>query len=174
MSKINDVLDSVVIGMFVGISLALAQLMHLERAYWVPVSCLAVIQGMSLRAVWNKQLQRIVGTSLGVLVAWGLLMLPLEKWSVSLLMMLLCFLIETLVVRHYGLAVIFITPLTIFLAEATTIGHGEPDAMIQARFFDTVLGCAVGLIGGVCLHSPRFRALIGRLIRQLVPSRLMP
>lgn len=54
--------DSVLIGIFVGISLALAQLLQLEKAYWVPVSCLAVIQGASLRAVWNKQLQRILGT----------------------------------------------------------------------------------------------------------------
>ena len=34
-------------------------------------------------------------------------------------MIVLAFLIETLVVRHYGLAVVFITPLTIFLAEGT-------------------------------------------------------
>ena len=41
-----------------------------------------------------------------------------EQMSVSQLMVL-AFVIETLVVRHYGLAVIFVTPLTIFLAEAT-------------------------------------------------------
>ena len=167
------IFDSVIIGVFVGISLALAQALQLERPYWVPVSCLAVVQGMSLRAVWNKQLHRIVGTGIGLLLSWGLLMLPLEKWSVSLLMMLLAFIIETAVVRHYAIAVIFITPLTIFLAEATTLGHGSPDVMIQARFFDTVLGSVVGLLGGVCLHSPRFRAVVGRQMRRLTPSRLV-
>lgn len=65
------VFDSVVIGVFVGISLALAQALELERAYWVPVSCLAVMQGASLRAVWNKQLQRIIGTGIGLLLSWG-------------------------------------------------------------------------------------------------------
>jgi hypothetical protein len=45
------VFDSVVIGVFVGVSLALAQTLQLEKAYWVPVSCLAVIQGMSLRGM---------------------------------------------------------------------------------------------------------------------------
>jgi uncharacterized membrane protein YccC len=167
------VLESVLIGLFVGISLALAQLLKLERAYWVPISCLAVIQGMSLRAVWNRQLQRILGTGAGLLLAWSLLLLPLDKWTVSLLMTLLCFAIETLVVRHYGLAVVFITPLTIFLAEATSLGHGSPHVMIQARFFDTLLGCAVGLIGGIGLHNPRFRDMVGRQIRRLIPARLM-
>ena len=94
------VLDSVVIGLFVGISLAAAHALQLERAYWVPVSCVAVIQASSLRAVWNKQLHRILGTGVGLLLTWGLLALPLDKWSVSLLMIGLSFLIETLVVRH--------------------------------------------------------------------------
>ena len=168
------VFDSIVIGLFVGISLAMAQALQLERPYWVPVSCLAVIQGVSLRAVWNKQDQRIVGTGIGLLLAWALLTLPLDQWSVSLTMMALAFIIETLVVRHYGLAVIFITPLTILLAEATQLGHGSPNAMLLARLCDTVLGSVVGLLGGVCLHSPRFRDLLGRQIRRLFPVRPVP
>ena len=168
------VFDSVVIGVFVGISLALAQALELERAYWVPVSCLAVMQGASLRAVWNKQLHRIIGTGIGLLLSWGVLMLPLDKWSISVMMMLLAFVIEILVVRHYGLATIFITPLTLLLAEAATLGHSSPTLLIQARFFDTVLGCVVGLVGGVCLHSPHFREVVGNQIRRLIPSRLVP
>lgn len=167
------VFDAVVIGVFVGISLALAQLLHLEKAYWVPVSCLAVIQGMSLRAVWDRQLQRIVGTGLGLLLSWGLLSLPLDKWSLSLCMIALTFVVETAVVRHYGFAAIFITPLTLLLAEATTLGQAPSDALIQARFFDTVLGSLVGLAGGVCLHSPRFRQVAGRALRKLVPTRFL-
>lgn len=167
------VFDSVVIGIFVGISLALAQALQLEKAYWVPVSCLAVIQGVSLRAVWNKQLHRIVGTGIGLLVAWGLLLLPLNQWTISLIMMLLAFVIETAVVRHYAFAAIFITPFTILLVEAATLGHGSPSALMQARFFDTVLGCLVGLVGGVCLHSPRFRNVVGRQMRRLIPSRVV-
>lgn len=166
------VFDSVVIGVFVGISLALAQALRLENAYWVPVSCLAVIQGMSLRAVWNKQLQRILGTGVGLLVSWGLLLLPLDKWSIALVVIVLAFVIETMVVRHYGFATVFITPLTILLAEAATLGQDSPAPLIAARFFDTVLGCVVGLLGGVCLHSPRFRAVLGGPLRRLIPSRL--
>lgn len=165
------VFDAVVIGLFVGLSLALAEALRFERAYWVPVSCLAVIQGMSLRAVWNKQVQRIVGTGIGLLLSWALLTLPMDKWSLALLITVLAFVIEVAVVRHYGFAVIFITPLTILLAEAATLGHGSPAALIQARFFDTVLGCVVGLVGGICLHSPRFRDVVGGWIRRLMPSR---
>ncbi|SEQ29756.1 Fusaric acid resistance protein-like [Azotobacter beijerinckii] len=165
------VFDSVWIGLFVGLSLAIAQLLHLENAYWVPVSCLAVIQGASLQAVWNRQLHRVLGTSVGLLVAWVLLLLPLDKWSIALTLMVLCFVIETAVVRHYGFAVVFVTPLTILLAEAATLGQDSATALIGARFVDTVLGCLVGLLGGVCLHSPRFREAVGRPMRRLVPER---
>lgn len=165
------VFDSVVIGAFVGISLALAQALQLERPYWVPVSCLAVIQGASLRAVWNRQLHRVVGTGIGLLVSWGLLLLPMGPWTISLTMMALTFVIEMTVLRHYGFATIFITPLTILLAEAATLDHASPTLLMQARFFDTLLGCFVGLVGGFCLHSPRFRTAAGHQLLRLIPSR---
>ena len=167
------VFDALVIGAFVGLSLALAQALQLEKAYWVPVSCLAVIQGHTLRAVWNKQMQRIVGTTIGLLVAWALLLLPLDKWSISLTMMLLAFIIEMAVVRNYGFATIFITPMTILLAEAATLGHGPASSLIQARFLDTLIGCVAGFTGATCIHSPRFREIAGRPIRRLVPDRFL-
>lgn len=168
------VFDAIVIGSFVGISLVLAHVLELQRAYWVPISCLAVIQGVTMRAVWNKQVQRIIGTGIGLLLAWPMLALPVDKWGVSLLIMLLAFVIEFLVVRHYGLAVIFITPLTVLLTEATDLGHAAAAVVIQARFFDIVLGSVIGLLGGVCLHSPRFRTVVGAPIRRLIPARLLP
>jgi uncharacterized membrane protein YccC len=168
------VFDSVVIGVFVGISLALAQMLQLEKAYWVPVSCLAVIQGASLRAVWIKQVHRVLGTAIGLLLVGALLLLPLGKWSISLMVMVLAFIIETTVVRHYAFASIFITPLAILLAEAATLGHSPPAVLMQARFFDTLLGCLVGFAGGICLHSPIFRNGAGGLIRRLFQSRLLP
>lgn len=167
------VLDSVVIGVFVGISLILAQVLELEKAYWVPVSCLVVIQNASLRAVWTKQLHRLLGTAIGLFVSWGLLLLPLDKWSVSLTMMVLVFIVESMVVRHYAIAAAFITPVTILLAEAAQLGLGSPATIIQARLFDTLLGCVVGLIGGICLHNATFREVVGNKIRRLIPTQLI-
>lgn len=159
------VLDSVVIGVFVGISLAIAQLLELERPYWVPVSCLAVIQGVTFRAAWTRQVHRVIGTALGLLVTWGLLLLHLDLLNLCFVMMALIFLIESLVVRHYGIAAIFITPLTIFLAEMASFGTQNPDQIIWFRFADTVLGCLVGIFGAACIHSTFFRKQIQSLFR---------
>ena len=58
--------------------------------------------------------------------------------------------------------------LTILLAEAATLGHATAHGLIQERFFDTLLGCLVGLLGAVALHNPVFRRVGSRLLRQLI------
>jgi uncharacterized membrane protein YccC len=146
-----------------------AQGLRMPRPYWVPVSCLAVIQGASLRAVRNKQLQRILGTVAGVGVAWACLQPAVGPWGIALLVMGLTFLVETLVVRHYGSAVVFITPLTLLLADAADLGSASPAALMQARLLDTVLGAVIGLLGGFCLHHARIRAPIAAALRRSVP-----
>lgn len=44
----------------------------------------------------------------------------------------------------------------------------------ESRFIDTVLGCLMGLIGGIGLHNARLRDTLGRQLRKLTPSRLLP
>jgi len=105
-------------------------------------------------------------------VAWALLSLPLNVWTLSLVMMALSFGIETLVVRHYASAVALITPLTIFLAEAPHLGQGYPSAVIQARFVDTVIGAFIGVLGAVLLHNQRIRPLLSRWMRAVLPKRI--
>ncbi len=161
------VTDSGVIAAFVGFSLLAAHALQLERPYWVPVSCLAVIQGASLRAAWTRQVQRILGTALGLLLFLGIAQVPLGPWGVAAVLTVLALVIETLVVRHYGLATIFITPLAILLAEAGQGFVAAPQQLMQARLLDTVIGALLGLAGAACLHSPRYRAAIGAGLRRL-------
>jgi uncharacterized membrane protein YccC len=161
------VVDSVIIGTCVGVSMVLAELLQLERPYWVPISCLAVIQGANLRMVWNRHAQRVLGTLAGLALAWLLLELHLNQWSLVAAMVTLTFLIETLVVRHYGLAVIFITPLTIFLAEATGAHQQAAEIIMQARAVDIAVGSFFGLAGGAALHVPAVRSRVVRVIGTL-------
>jgi hypothetical protein len=164
--------DAVVLAAAVGTALLLAEVLGLPRPYWVAVSCMAVAQGTTMHAVLNRQRQRIAGTVLGLVVAGALLSLPLDPWRIAFAVMALTWIVEWLVVRHYGLAVVFITPLTILLAEAATLDQQSAvGALVRARLIDTVLGCFVGLLAGVVLHSPRLRAAVARPLRGLVPRR---
>src|SRR5690606_32662606 len=116
------VVDSVIIGGCVGLSLVLAELLQLQRPYWVPVSCLAIIQGGSLRMVWRRHLHRVLGTVVALGLRWALLAPRLDLWGVAVVTIGLSVVIEILVVRNYGLALVVMPPLTIFLAEAAQLG----------------------------------------------------
>lgn len=168
------VVESVIIGAFVGLSLLVANALQLERPYWVPVSCLAIIQGASLRAAWTKQLHRLLGTAVGLLVFLGIAQAQLGPWGVATTITVLALLIETLVVRHYGLAVVFITPMAILLAEAAVIAGGsatmDPHILMIARLTDSALGALIGVAGAACLHNANVRERVGAVLRKLWPE----
>lgn len=151
--------DSLIVTSFVSLALAIAILLEMPYPYWAAISCFIIIQGMQLRTMWIKQVHRLLGTLVGMAVAGWMLSWGLSIWGVAIavLMMMLC--IESLVDRHYGLAVIFITPLTIFIAEYGSVSLVQPVAeeVIRVRMLDTTIGCVVGLSGGLAIHSNRLR-----------------
>lgn len=162
----DTITESVIVAGFVSLALLIALALNLTNPYWAAVSCFLIIQGIHLRTMWIKQIHRLLGTIVGVSLAGWMLSWGLSIWgvAVSILTMMLC--IESLVDRHYGLAVIFITPLTIFIAE---YGSGLPlseqayQTVILARLFDTLIGCLVGLGGGVVMHSTNLRVPLRRM-----------
>lgn len=77
--------------------------------------------------------------------------------------MALVMIIETLVVRNYALAIVFVTPMTLLIAENGQILETDHMQIILARFWDTLIGCLVGLAGGFVIHSPRLRPKISAI-----------
>lgn len=157
--------ESIMVAGFVSLSLMIAMLLQVPNPYWAAVSCFIIIQGIHLRTMWIKQFHRLFGTLLGMGLAGWMISWGLVRWEVAaaILFMMLC--IESLVDRHYGLAVIFITPLTIFIAEygsSISSAQGYQD-IINARLLDTAIGCITGFAGGLVMQSSRVR----RPLRQL-------
>ncbi len=162
----DTITESLIVASFVSLALLIAVTLQLSNPYWAAVSCFLIIQGIHLRTMWIKQIHRLLGTVLGVVLASWMLSWGLSIWGVALAILTMMLCIETLVDRHYGLAVIFITPLTIFIAE---YGSGLPfsesayQEVIRTRLFDTVIGCLVGLSGGVVMHSTNLRIPLRRI-----------
>lgn len=143
---------AVITAIFVGGSLWIAMTLQLDNPYWVPTSCAAIMQGASPRASWIRKLQRITGTAIGLVpTAWIFAFAP-GNGLLALIITGLSFSIEWLIARNYGLAVIFITPLTIIFAE----GQHPYGAMLPfeiARLRDVMLGSAIGFAGSVALYQ---------------------
>jgi uncharacterized membrane protein YccC len=151
------------IALATALALGAALGLGIEKPYWAPISALAIIQVASLRSVWTRQAHRIIGTGLGVVLAWGLLALAPGPWAVVGIIGGLTMVIEVAVVRHYGMASVFITPLAILLAEAPSLPLPAPGLVALARFEDTLVGCAAAVLVGLAMHAPRLRAAARRL-----------
>ncbi|MFT3668447.1 MAG: FUSC family protein [Pseudoxanthomonas sp.] len=148
----------------------LGALFHLERAYWaVAAAVLMLHQGFDWTRTVVRALERLLGTWVGLLLAGAILLWhPQGLWLV-LTIMLLQFVVEMLVVRHYALAVVFITGAALTLASG---GHpvDAPGEYLLARGLDTLVGCAVALLvyralpvrdDGRGLSAPMARVLHG-------------
>lgn len=162
------IVEPVFLGLTVGASLAVATLLQLPRPYWVPISCIAVMQVATFRDVWRRQLHRIIGTLFGVFIGLALLQLPLNIWGVALMMFTLFFAIEYLIPRNYALAVVFITPMTLLLVESVTRHAGIVPNAAWIRLLDTVVGSLMGLLGAAFMHHPRTRSAMVTALRRVV------
>ncbi|MCM3781166.1 FUSC family protein [Microbacterium hydrocarbonoxydans] len=121
------------------------------RTYWIVGSAVAVIGiAAARRAAVQRGLHRMLGTVVGAGVYALLALLhPTGLW-LALLLGALQFAIELVVVRHYALALVFITPLVLLLTGAATGDIGSMDVAGE-RIVDTVVGAALGAASGL-LH----------------------
>lgn len=156
-TKYVNLVESATFGFMVGLALLIANVLHLHNPYWVPTSCAAVMQGISTRHIWQRSVQRIVGTFIGLALTWVILLLHPSLLTLCLSVIGLQLLVEFLVVRNYGLAVIFITILTIFLAESGNALTTDPTTLITARFVDIFIGSSIGAVGGWLLYNERLQ-----------------
>lgn len=151
------------IGIAVLAATFIAFLLGNPRPYWVPLTCASVLQGATVTATIQRTFQRAAGTALGVLVGGAVLWIQPSIVWVILSLMAFQWVTEILIVRNYGLAVIFITPMPLLLAETGFPGL-HPTFLVQARLVDTLLGCAIGVTAalafqgrGVAAQMFRFR-----------------
>ncbi|GAA3037575.1 FUSC family protein [Microbacterium dextranolyticum] len=121
-----------------------AMLVDPTRSYWVVCAGIAVA-GMPLgrRAAATRGIHRSVGTIGGGVLYLVLAFLPLPIWALGIVLGALQFVIELVVVRHYALALVFITPLVLLLIGAAS-GHAATVPLALERVVDTVVGAAIG------------------------------
>ncbi len=165
-SKYTDLVEALIIGFFMFFSMLIGHVLKLQNPYWIPISCLAVMQGATLYHIWERVVHRILGTFLGLGLCWVILSIVNAPLSICISIILLQFIIEVLIVRHYALAVIFITPMTMLLAEAANPLIQEPNLLFVTRFIDISIGSLIGAFGGWIIHNEKIRFYATMKIRK--------
>lgn len=157
-------IEALIVGIMMAASLLIGHYLKMKNPYWIAISCLAVLQGVSLQHIWQRLFQRVLGTFIGLGFCWILLSISDTTFSIVLMIIVLQFFVETFIVRNYTIAVIFITPLTLLLTEFGNPLIQDPNMFISIRFWDILIGSTLGAIGGFFIHHQRIRQ---ETIRQL-------
>lgn len=164
----TNIVESTIVGVFTGLSILAGFLLKLDFPYWIPTSCIAIMQGVNVTHIWLRSFHRIIGTLVGLALAWGLLSLHMNAFFMCLSILILQFFIEILITRNYGAAVVFMTPMMIFIAETSNPMQLSPGHLIELRLLDIIIGSVIGAIGGWLLYH---RRLHYHAVKQLKRSR---
>lgn len=150
---------------FIGVVLAgsVATLFGLGHSYWAMISAAVVMMGADRWGRVIRGVHRVVGTFGGLLIFWLLSLLDLPIWQIVILLVLLQFLAEFVMVRHYGLAMIFITPLALTMMSLAP--GASTQVLITDRAWETLLGAALGMLVAWTVHEPSLRNLQKRAQR---------
>ncbi|MGN8026309.1 FUSC family protein [Microbacterium sp. 22242] len=122
-----------------------------QRAYWTVCAGIAVIGvNVGRRVAFIRGSQRFLGTVVGAGLFALLGSVPIPPLLLPFLLAGLQFTVEIFVVRNYALALVFITPLVLFIiSSAAGTGGGLPWDLILERVVDTLIGAVLGAASGV-------------------------
>ncbi|GAA4544580.1 FUSC family protein [Pseudonocardia xishanensis] len=130
----------------------LAVLLGVEHVYWALIAAVVPLSVAAGRVA--RGLHRVAGTLLGLVVAVPLLAAHPPGWAIVLVAVVLQVGAELFVLRNYGLALVFITPLA--LVVGSTMHPAPIGDLLADRLLATVAGVAVALLvvsGGWCLRT---------------------
>lgn len=110
-----------------------------DHVYWAATfATLLLNRGGTRDAQIVRIVQRLVGTAVGLGLFGVMEIIDLRGWALIIVIPLLQAVVELLVVRNYAVAVAFITPMALTLAERAT-GGNETDILVFDRFADTLI-----------------------------------
>ncbi|MDP4449550.1 FUSC family protein [Staphylococcus hyicus] len=158
--------------LIMGVSILVALVFNLERAYWVPLSAHTVLIGVTNVASLQRALARWLGTMVGVILTAGFLSLEPHIGVVIVLLALSGAMTEALVGANYALAMITITSQVLLLSG---LAQGVFTPMIAIpRFLDTTVGILIAVIGVLLIgrhiasrHLPEIMAEVARVEAQI-------
>jgi Fusaric acid resistance protein-like len=117
------------------------------RPYWAMISAVVPLMAFDFTSQLVRGLHRVIGTFIGLGVAWLLLEIDLPAAAIVTAVAALQMATELLVGRNYALALVCITPLALLIVHlaAPVIPIHE---LLADRGLETVIGVSIGLLVG--------------------------
>ncbi|MFD6528689.1 FUSC family protein [Streptomyces sp. NPDC060184] len=141
----------------IGLAQALTSLIPVERSYWVALTVTFVLKP-DYGSVFSRAVLRAVGTTAGLLVAAPLLAEVPSGWWFVPAMVVLAALIPALTAKGYAFQTAAVTPPILLLSD---LFNHQGVNLVQPRFLDSLLGCAIVLVAGYLLWPESWHTRVG-------------
>ncbi|WP_146079222.1 FUSC family protein [Pseudoclavibacter sp. RFBA6] len=133
--------EAVGVGLVVGVAGLIPTALGLDYPYWAMVAAAAALATSGPDEQLVRAGHRLTGTIAGVGVAWLIMSVDLPPIVTIAVICVLQMCAELFVVRNYGLALVFVTPLALVMLD---FAHPQPDlTLLLARILETAIGVAV-------------------------------
>jgi uncharacterized membrane protein YccC len=147
----------------VGVAGAVGVLSGSGHPHWAMAAAAVPLAGADLPSSVYRGIHRIVGTLLGLVVVAAILLpwpgSPLlafpghEAAVMACLVVVLQFSTELFMTRHYGLAMVFFTPVILMIGQLAA--PADPRVLVAERAAETLVGAAVGILVVVLIRRRR-------------------
>jgi uncharacterized membrane protein YccC len=128
----------------VAIAEAISRYTGSRRGYWLPMT-VAIVLRPDFTGTFTRGVLRVGGTLAGLLVATGLVhfLMPAGAWPEIFLIVFFTFLLRCFGSANYGIFVMALTALIVFLVSLTGLAPGP---IMIARGLNTMAGGAIALV----------------------------
>lgn len=134
------------------------------HSYWAMIAATAVLVGATAARRIERGVHRIIGTLGGLAITGVILGLHLRVWPMIIVVLVLQFLVELFIARHYALAQAFVTPLALLMTEVAR--PTNPWMLMADRAVETLIGAGVGMALVLLVHGFRSRPEVRGRARQ--------
>lgn len=136
----------------VGCAGSVGTITGMGHAYWAMAAAAVPLSAPDLPGRVRRGIHRILGTTVGIGVTALLMLLQPETTALAILVMVLAFPTELLMARHYGLALVFFTPLILIMT--LLANPSDPFTLIRDRGVETIVGAVVGIVVVIARRAP--------------------
>ena len=136
----------------VGIAGTVGMLSGIGRPYWAMAAAAVPLAAETLEARLHRGVHRMIGTTVGVGLT-ALILLPAPSALIlGVAVIVLQFPTELFMTRHYGLAMVFFTPLILIMTYLAA--PEDPGAMMLERTIETIIGAIIGMLVALSIREP--------------------
>ena len=114
----------------------------LDQKSWLIVSTAAILQGNTLLQMYGRHFQRIIGTTLGLVTATLLMLVPMSIEVKISLVVIIYVIVEYFMPRNYSIGIFFVT--NMLMLQMTLTNPTIWPSLIHSRFYGILIGSLIG------------------------------